>query len=164
MSKKTLEITLYMSEIIYDVRNKSFLTGRSRNNGDINLEEVANMQASEDDEDMNQILRSIGSAVDALKSGLSEYMTAPSDAPSNKLIEPNVNISIQLSMPSNYNESVGQSIATSAHQFVVCSALSEWFLITNKADAGDYDKLAGEHLAVIRTSINKRVRPVRQSV
>ena len=56
MAKKTIAITLYMSELIYDVQNKTYLTGRSRTNG-TNHEEVANMQANDDDENANQILR-----------------------------------------------------------------------------------------------------------
>ena len=30
MAKKTIAITLYISELIYDVQNKTYLTGRSR--------------------------------------------------------------------------------------------------------------------------------------
>lgn len=163
MSKKHLTITLYTSEIIYDIRNKAYLTGRSRANEE-NQERVASMQASEDDEDLNQILRSIGTAMEGLRAGLSEYIESPATSPSNRLMNASENISVELSMPSNYNESVGQSIATNAHQFVVCRALAEWFLITNKPDAGDYDKLAGEHLSLIRLAINKRVRPTRKAV
>ncbi len=61
MAKKTITITLYMSELIYDVQNKTYLTGRSRSTGK-NHEEVAHMQANDDDENANQIARSIGNA------------------------------------------------------------------------------------------------------
>ena len=40
-------------------------------------------------------------------------------------------------------------------------ALSEWFNITNKADAGDYLNKAAADLAIIREAAHKRVRPVR---
>ena len=40
MAKIALTVTLYMSEIIYRVQNKTYITGRSRQNGN-NHEEVA---------------------------------------------------------------------------------------------------------------------------
>ena len=61
MAKKTITITEYMSELLYDIQNKTYLTGRSRQTG-ANHEEVANMQANDDDENANQIIRSIGNA------------------------------------------------------------------------------------------------------
>lgn len=33
MAKKVIAITLYMSELVYDVQNKTYLTGRSRKTG-----------------------------------------------------------------------------------------------------------------------------------
>lgn len=47
MAKKTITLTLYVSELVYDIQNKTYLTGRSRRTG-TNHEEVANMQANDD--------------------------------------------------------------------------------------------------------------------
>ena len=52
---KTISITLDLNEIIYDIQNKTYLTGRSRHGG-TNHEQVANMQANGDEESANQIL------------------------------------------------------------------------------------------------------------
>ena len=71
--KRPLKIILYKSELIYDIQNKTALTARSRNTGE-NYEDVANMQANDDEENMNQILRSIGNAWTNLLSKLSEYV------------------------------------------------------------------------------------------
>ena len=48
MAKQNVSITLYVSEMLYDIQNKTYLTGRSRQNGQ-NHEEVANMMASDDE-------------------------------------------------------------------------------------------------------------------
>ena len=58
MAKQNVSITLYVSEMLYDIQNKTYLTGRSRQNGQ-NHEEVANMMASDDEENGNQVLRSL---------------------------------------------------------------------------------------------------------
>lgn len=88
MAKKNITITLYLSELVYDIQNKTFLTGRSRNNGK-NHEEVADMQANDDDEDINQVLRSIQNAWANLKTKLSEWLVESGTTATNKLIDGN---------------------------------------------------------------------------
>lgn len=163
MAKKTISITLYMSELIYDVQNKTYLTGRSRNTGD-NHEQVANMQANEDEENQNQVVRSIGNAYANLKTKLSEYIEDSGSTANNILLSASDNLQINLVMPSNFNPATNNTIGAALHQYIVNSAIGEWFTITNKADAADYLALAAANLAEIREAINKRVRPTRSNV
>lgn len=163
MAQKTISITLYMSELIYDVQNKTYLTGRSRNTGD-NHEQVANMQANEDEENQNQIVRSIGNAYANLKTKLSEYIEDSGSTANNILLSASDNLQINLVMPSNFNPATNNTIGAALHQYIVNSAIGEWFTITNKADAADYLTLAAANLAEIREAINKRVRPTRSNV
>ena len=163
MAKKTISITLYMSELIYDVQNKTYLTGRSRNTGD-NHEQVANMQANEDEENQNQVVRSIGNAYANLKTKLSEYIEDSGSTANNILLSASDNLQINLVMPSNFNPATNNTIGAALHQYIVNSAIGEWFTITNKADAADYLALAASNRAEIREAINKRVRPTRSNV
>lgn len=163
MAKKTLDITLHMSELIYDVQNKTYLTGRSRQNG-TNHEEVANMQANDDDENANQIVRSIGNAFANLKTKLSEYIDEVGTTANNVQIDATTNLSVSLKMPSNYNQGTRVTVSTAMHQYIVNSAIGDWFTITDKNDASDYVTLAAANLDELREAINKRVRPVRTEV
>ena len=67
-------------------------------------------------------------------------------------------------MPSNFNPATNDTIGAALHQYIVNSAIGEWFTITDKADAADYLTLAAANLAEIREAINKRVRPTRSNV
>lgn len=163
MAKKNLIITLYMSELIYDVQNKTYLTGRSRGNGN-NHEEVANMQANDDDENANQIMRSIGNAFANLKTKLSEYIDENGTTADNKLLDSTSNLNLALVMPSNYNQATSDTISAALHQYLVNYAIGEWFTITDKNDATDYITLAAASLDALREAINKRVRPKRTEV
>lgn len=163
MAKKVIPITLYMSELIYDVQNKTYLTGRSRNNGK-NHEEVANMQTNDDDENANQILRSIGNAFSELKTKLSEFINENGTSTNDKLISSTSNITLSLNMPPNYNNAANDTISSALHQYLVNSAIGDWFTITNKDDAKDYITLAAVNLEQLREAVNKRVRPMRSSV
>ena len=165
MAKKTLNIALYYSELMYDVQNETYLTGKSRETGD-NFEAVANMQANDDEENKNQILRSIGNAISALKARLSEYIIDAGDSSSNILqdVEDAEKLELSLSMPSNYNNATRDTISAAAHQFIVNTAIGDWFAITNKADASDYVAQATANIIEIREAISKRVRPTRPEI
>ena len=163
MAKKVIAITLYMSELIYDVQNKTYLTGRSRQTG-TNHEEVANMQANDDDENANQIMRSIGNAFANLKTKLSEYINESGTSTNDKQISSTGNLTLSLNMPPNYNNASNDTISTALHQYLVNSAIGDWFTITNKNDASDYITLAAANLEQLREAVNKRVRPTRTNV
>jgi hypothetical protein len=163
MAKKVIAITLYMSELIYDVQNKTYLTGRSRQTG-TNHEEVANMQANDDDENANQIMRSIGNAFANLKTKLSEYINESGTSTNDKQLSSTGNLTLSLNMPPNYNNASNDTISTALHQYLVNSAIGDWFTITNKKDASDYITLAAANLEQLREAVNKRMRPTRTNV
>ena len=163
MAKKVIAITLYMSELIYDVQNKTYLTGRSRQTG-TNHEEVANMQANDDDENANQIMRSIGNAFANLKTKLSEYINENGTSTNDKQLSSTGNLTLSLNMPPNYNNASNDTISTALHQYLVNSAIGDWFTITNKNDASDYITLAAANLEQLREAANKRMRPTRTTV
>lgn len=163
MAKKVIAITLYMSELIYDVQNKTYLTGRSRQTG-TNHEEVANMQANDDDENANQIMRSIGNAFANLKTKLSEYINENGTSTNDKQISSTGNLTLSLNMPPNYNNASNDAISTALHQYLVNCAIGDWFTITNKNDASDYITLAAANLEQLREALNKRMRPTRTNV
>jgi len=163
MAKKTITITEHISELIYDIQNKTYLTGKSRADGN-NHEAVANMQANNDDEDSNQILRSIGNAFSILKTKLADFIEETGTSASNILISGEGKLLLQILMPSNFNQAVNDTIATGVHQYLVNTAIGDWFAITNKNDAADYIKEAELNLGTIREAVNKRVRPIRTNV
>ncbi len=157
---KTITITLDLPEIIYDIQNKTYLTGKSRSDG-TNHAAVANMQANDDDENINQILRSISIAFANLKNKLGDYLDLKGTSASNGLLDPAYSLSLSLNMPSNYNLSTVDTIASAAHQYIVSVAVKDWFTITHKPDATEYAPLADASLAILSEAVNKRTRPIR---
>lgn len=164
MPKKSLTITLYMSELIYDFQNKAFLTGRSRR-ASLGSEVASDIQASDDEEDTNQALRSIQGAYSALLTELSEGLYGDkANTSSNKLLSDSSNISIALKMPSNYVLGIRDSLTHSIHDFIINKALADWLVITDKADATEYAENAAVALKNIHEAFNRRERPTRKEV
>lgn len=159
---KTIYLNLDIAEIIYDIQNKTYLTGKSRSDGS-NYEQVANMQANDDDENANQVLRSVSMAYSNLKTKLGEYLEDLDTTATNELVKATEPLSLKLSMPSNFNTSTIETMAASAHQYIVSKAVADWFTITHKTDAPEYSALADASLKIITEAVNKRRRPSRPS-
>lgn len=157
-----LTITIDIKELIYDIQNKTYLTGRSRSDGK-NYRQVALMQANNDDENYNQIMRSIGNAFARVKNELAEVMSTRTVNSNNQLDLDDDTKTLSLVMPSNFNSAATEAITAAIHQFIVNSATSEWFMITNKTDTEDYSRLSLESLELLRQSLCKRSRPSRSN-
>lgn len=158
---KLIELNLDLSEIVYDIQNKTYLTGKSRRN-DTNHELVAAMQANDDDENANQILRSISMAFSTLKTKLGEYLEQTSTKGGNTLISNDTQLTLMMKMPSNYNLATIDTVAAAAHQYIVSSAIVDWFTITHKSDAGEYSAQAEVALKIIVEAVSRRIRPQRK--
>jgi hypothetical protein len=122
------------------------------------------MQASEDDEHSYQILRSISNAFSHLKVELGEYLHedgTTSNNRINKAVEADEPLTLSFLLPSNFNNSACDSLGGMLHEYIVDRTLSEWFVITDKADAQDYANLATEALDKAKQALYKRERPTR---
>lgn len=159
---QTIEIRLDLSEIVYDIQNKTYLTGKCRRT-DGNHELVANMQANDDEENANQVLRSVSMAFSTLKTRLGEYIRETDTIGSNELITSDSSLSLTLQMPSNYNPATVDTLAAAAHQYIVSSAVVDWFTITHKSDATEYAAQAEKSLSMLVEAASRRCRPSRPS-
>ena len=158
-----LTLTIDIQELVYDIQNKTYLTGRSRGDGK-NYRQVALMQANNDDENLNQIMRSIGNALAKVKSELSESLKSTLKEVDNTLNVDMKSLPLTLHMPDNFNNAAADSIIAAIHQYIVAYVTSEWFMITNKADTEDYKRVAETSLEMLRESLCKRSKPSRTIV
>lgn len=134
---KTITITLYMSELLYDIRNKTFLKARISKN-DENYKAAAHLQADEDEENNNEVLRSIGSAWGKLKAYLGNYINEDQSTGNDILRDESQDIVVVLDMPERFNEAVVDSLAAAMHRFIVGTVLWKWYRILSPDDAMDW--------------------------
>lgn len=153
-------IKLKISEIVYDVQNKTYLTGRSVCDGS-NHAHVAYIQANDDDENAAQILRSITMAFSILRNKLGEYVEDSLNTSSNSILDGKEDLEFSLNLPSNYNVGVTATLGQAAHQFIVATAVADWFAITAKGETADYSVEAANALKVLEEALFKRSRPKR---
>ena len=157
-AKKPVTINLLMGWLLFDIMNETFLRGRTLQDR-TNHKEVASMFASEDAENQQKILRSIKKSFGEIKAELSDYLSEVAHTSSNKNIDANTNLEINLEMPSNFNDAVAQSVDDACHAYIVNSAVAEWYVVTNANEAKTYFDLAANALELLRFTSSKRARP-----
>ena len=123
---KAITITLKKSELLYDIENASYIVGNSRSNG-ANFEQVSNIQNSGEGEDRNFILRSLETAYGEVKRNLSRYIDETMSAINNELMEETGDFVIALQVVDVFNEASTESLKSAAHEYLVASALADWF-------------------------------------
>lgn len=181
---KSLSITLYLSEILYDIRNKAFLTGRSRETAD-NQAQISWSQLSGDEPEMGQIMRSVESALAVVQTKLAPYLEEitrerilrehhpPCMPHPEELIELSAEddvlmpseenaITLKLLMPDNYNQAFVPALSSSIHNFIVAAVLGEWFVISHPNEAKAYLQWAEGENVNIKACLEKRIKPIRR--
>lgn len=159
-TKKSVKATIDMKWLMYDILNETYLRGRTVQN-DQNYKEVASLFASEDEENAEKILRSIKRGFAEVKTELAEYLDESGLETSNANITAENDLVLNLTMPSNFNEAATAGVAEAIHDYLRNTAVSDWYLVTNKGDAKDYVDKALISLEAIRKAVSKRSRPSR---
>ena len=167
MAKRAILIKLSVDEILYDVRNKTYILGRTLSDGE-NYEAVYNIQAVDDEENINQVWRSMSSAFTSLKSGISEYLAIDDSPPPGNTSATNeslVNVShlnFEIYMPMNFDSAnMSEYITCIMHDFIVSSVISDWYSLTNPERSQEYATQAAASLTLLDSALGKRQRPLR---
>lgn len=158
--KKEVTATIKIDWLLYDIMNETFLRGRTIQNKE-NHKEVASMFASEDEENREKILRSIKKGFAEVKTELAEYLDEDGTTTDNSHYDGKEDLTLNLKMPSNFNEAATTGVGEAIHDYLKNTAIAEWYLVTNKADAEEYITLAQKSLASIQQAVSKRSRPTR---
>ena len=154
-------ITLYMSEIMYDISNKAYLTGKSK--GEASAKSVHDMQVTDDSNVANQVVRCVAEAFGSLKQAIAEWVNVVGAVVADDIPVVSGSLNLTIEVPSNFHESMLKGVAESMHAYIVDKALADWFSITNKEDAELYANKAANDIAKVKEALFKRKRPIRTS-
>lgn len=177
---KTLTIHIHLTELLHEIAKTSWQIGRSRK-GTQQVSHAEDIQ----DIDNERMLRSVQTAIKDVTIALAEYISEGTTTADNILLpatrkvvagdniitmtwgngmtvqeEDNV-ITFVLRVPSNYANGQADSLATSAHSYIVNYAISEWLLQTGPAEAGNYKQMAAEALQQLYAASFARIQPRR---
>lgn len=161
---KEIKITLSWKDLLTEVHNTTYFTGRSRFTGD-NPEQVANMQSDEEEESL--IRRYLYGGSVRVRTALSAVLKQPlpisEETDSIPAMEDSSTVNYQLQVAGNFDMNQMPAIASAIHQTLVSHAVGEWFLVSNPGEAAVYFDKANAALSDLRSAINKRTGPSRRN-
>lgn len=157
---KDITITLKKNEILYDIENTTYLVGNSRSTGE-NFEQVSNMQNSGEGEDRNFVLRSIETAYAEVKRILSRYINEDMDAVNNDLMLATGDFVLSLNVVDVFNESATESLKGAAHEYIIASALMDWFANVKPDEMTIYQTRKQEASVNLLASLYRKKAPAR---
>ena len=156
--KQRIKISINSDHQIYDILNKTWLVGKSREaTGEFTPELISSLKASEDDDELNQIKRSCMDATASLKGLLSEYMSEERTEADNKLSFGDTTLTLM--MPSNYNTAVTETIAQICHKYISAKVCYDWYILNKPNEAAPYKAETEDAYAELRQAVSKRKRP-----
>lgn len=157
---KTITITLAKDELLYDIENTSYLVGNSRSTGD-NFEQVSNIQNSGEGEDRNFILRSAENAFNEVKRNLSRYIDETKTDTNNDLMVATGDFILTLEVVDMFNEASTDTLKSAAHEFIVSSALMDWFSNVKPDEMVIYQNRKNEANRSMLSSLYRKKAPSR---
>ncbi len=163
--KQIITVNIDVKTVLYDVRNKDYITGNRRMaSGAAKYEAGSKMQASEDTEETDQLNRSFTTYFTGLKSKLGEYLDENTTTTNNlitQLIEEEGVLTLSFRLPTNYNNASADALGASIHAYLVDMILADWFNITNPQDVKSYTDHAAAMFEDAKAALYKRSRPTR---
>ena len=163
--KQIVKVLQDVATILYDVRNKAYITGNSRiASGAVGYEAGSKMQASEDTEEDDQLKRSLTTYFTTLKSKLGEYLDEETTMTNNlveQIIEDEGVLTLAFRLPTNYNNASADALGAGIHAYLVDMVLADWFTITSPGDVRSYLDHAAVQMEDVKAALYKRSRPTR---
>ena len=159
---KEFEVTIYISELLYDIKSKTYLRGESLR--DVGSSAEFSSRGQLDDEEWNEaeVLRSISKSIADARVLLHEWVVDNRDeSVDNVLIGKEDDPIFILSVPDSFNDSGRQAVAESIHNMIVSRAIGDWYHTLGREESPSFIADSVTYVGSIRSSLSKRVRPSR---
>lgn len=157
MATKRITITLKLSELLYDIQDKSWHAGRTKQDKVLG----SLVQATDDAESLNLLKRFVITATGEVRAALSEWGVLGASSVNNVLIKGGEDV-IGLDMPTNYNDGATDGLVGAIHNYIVASALAQWYESTDPQAVAMWTAQAQAELEKAHDCILKRKRPLRR--
>lgn len=159
-------IKIDLSEVLYDIRNKTHIDSEVLNRTDDKAFMLASlMQVSDEDSTLYHIRRSLVRSYNDLlllfKEFIEQLMTVKAD---NKLpteFEQDGTIQLWILLPMNYDRNALPILSQSIHNYLVNSTIGNWYTSTGKENSEIYLTQAEADRMQIAASLYSRKRPIK---
>ena len=156
---ETIKLTLSEDLIIESVKNETFFRGNVVKAADQKaIAEAYHEQAGDDEYQERLIRRALYSALEELKTHLSDYLSTSGYSAADNSIESSINdgnIIINLKVSERFNQAYTQSLARLSSKYIEESILMDWWKPINEKQSALYAQFVERNLQSIRRCFNK---------
>jgi hypothetical protein len=158
MAKKSVIITIYRSELLYDLQAKTHMLGLGKDDA-----AAADRVQSTDDEDrLSLSRRSLNAAIADMRAAVSEFSPEGPATADNYLPPADGDVVLSLSLPTNYNDGATAGLMAAVHRYVIDRALAEWLTVTDAPSANAHLAQAEVDMVDVKRLLLSRKRPERR--
>ena len=157
-------IELQKKELVFDIKNTAAVYADSISSSVADSHSIHNIYDVGEDGNRDKLARILDSAVEDCNEMLFRYTKMKmlgGGFDSNELISGDTNITINLSLPSNYPLALKDALTSSIHDYIINTALMDWFIITNPNESKTYAELSVLAIKNLHEVFNRRERPRR---
>lgn len=159
MTIETITLTLSKPLIIESVKNETFHKGKIDKSIDPKAAAMAyNEQAGNEAYQERMILRGLYTALEELKTHLSDYISTTGFSTADNSIESTDsgdNILLKLKVSDRFNKGYTQSLARLSSKYIEESILMDWWKPVNEKQSALYAQFVERNLASIKRCFNK---------
>lgn len=164
MRKKTkITVTLKKAELLYDIDNIAYTTGDILVDADTTPKYRSDIQSTGEPWGRSVIIRALDRAFYHLTAKLTAYTKSDTREDTDATNDPQdlENYVLTLYVPQQISEPNIDGVAYAAHNYLVYSALCDWFEKLKKDERELYQFKLNEELDMIKHYLTLRTRPLR---
>lgn len=158
MAKKSVTIIIHRNELLYDIQDKTHQSSKIKEDARV----ADRVQSTDDESRLSLARRSLNAALSDMRAALSEFSPEGDLSSSNTLPPKDGDVSLVLSLPTNYNDGVTEGVTAALHRYVTNLSLYEWYTVTDPQAAPPYAAQAAVDMLDVRRLLLTRKRPERR--
>lgn len=156
---KKIPVTLHISEVEYDVQNRTYADGKFIQAGG-KMELGGELMITDDDWKAHFVRRCTQDALGKLLRVISEYVEVEAPEVTNVMLDDGA-YEFKMIVPDQLPDSAAVSAVSAMHEYISNDALSQWYFATDATKHSAREKAAEEKLQAVRSALNKRVQYAR---
>ena len=156
---KKMKMTLHVSEIEYDVQNRTYVDGKYRQaSGDVERGEEIIINDEEDN--AHFVRRCVQDAIGNLFSVVSEYVELEDPELTDVMMDDGA-VEFTAVVPDQFPDSAATAAVSAMHEYISNAAMAQWYESTDTTKQRARESAAANKLQAVRSAFNRRLQYAR---
>ena len=152
-------MTLHVSEIEYDVQNRTYVDGKYRQSAG-KTEEGEQIMINDEEDKAHFVRRCVQDAIGNLFSTVSEYVELEIPELTDVMMDDGA-VEFTAVVPDQFPDSAATAAVSAMHEYISNAAMSQWYESTDETKLRARAAAAATKLQAVRSAFNRRLQYAR---